>query len=416
MNFKLLMRKSALGIGIVSALALLAGPLVIDLTTRSATSLISTANAAKPDNPGGGNGGGKPDNPGGGKPSDAKGDLYADLIVVLRDEDGRPILTEVDTLEGPVNCLQPISAAPVDALGTITNPADGKDVSLIPPGGTGVEGEECDVDPDFAALVQEVLFGRLNLGRAPSKVLNQQLREVTNLLASSEEDLEIDEAGRFVVYVPAATEIDSPGNNLAIHKQLQVAGELLDQTRTPIILPDPANDDVLDHAAAALGAAAGKGDKISLDLVVYNNRILNIPNETDFLPTLTGDGTNGEAGETYIDYTGYAYTRRTTFPGCVRGLLADFPDPGDFTPFSGTIMDCVFGTITFDGANGVCSDGEQFSGATPVHRFAQRADDARAVIAFVHSNAVADSTAILPPNQAGVDQAGGREVCEDLGL
>ena len=55
-------------------------------------------------------------------------------------------------------------------------------------------------------------------------------------------------------------------------------------------------------------------------------------------------------------------------------------------------------------------------GVTAVHRFAQRANDARAVIAFVHDNAVADSTAILPPEQAGVDQAGGDLVCEDLGL
>jgi hypothetical protein len=365
--------------------------------------------------PGGGGGGG----PGGGGGGGGKGDLYADLIVILRDTEGLPIFTEVPTAEGSVNCLQPISAAPVDGLIEVKNDADNKQVSLIPLGGTGVEGEECDVDPDYAYLVQEVLFGRLNLGRSPTRVLSQQLRDVTGVLASSVEQVEIDEAGRFVAYVPVATEIDSPGNNLAIHKELQVEGELRDQTQTLILLPEPANDGVLDHAAAALGAAAGKGDVISLDLVVYNNRILNIPNETaetDFLPTLTGDGDVGEAGERYINYTGagYGYTRSDTFPGCVRGLLTDFPDAGDFTPFSGTIMDCVFGTITFDGTNGVCADGVDFTGATAVHRFAQRADDARAVIAFVHDNAVADSTAILPAEQAGVDQAGGSLVCDDI--
>lgn len=371
---------------------------------------------------GGGAGGGPPPDRGGG--GGGRGDLYADLIVVLRNAQGLPLLTEVPTAEGSVNCLQPISAAPVGGLVEVTNDADGKQVSLIPLGGTGVEGEECDVDPDYAYLVQEVLFGRLNLGRSPTKVLSQQLRDVTGVLASSVQQVDIDEAGRFVAYVPIATEIDSPGNNLAIHKELQVEGELRDQTQALILLPAPANDGVLDHAAAALGAAAGKGDSISLDLVVYNNRILNIPNETGFLPTLTGDGDVGEAGERYINYTGadYAYTRSDTFPGCVRGLLADFPNPGDFTPFSGTIMDCVFGTITFDDGGdsdpdndvAVCAGGADFTGETAVHSFAQRADDARAVIAFVHDNAVADSTAILPAEQAGVDQAGGDLVCDDI--
>ncbi len=55
-----------------------------------------------------------------------------------------------------------------------------------------------------------------------------------------------------------------------------------------------------------------------------------------------------------------------------------------------------------------------FTGVTAVHSFAQRADDARAVIAFVHDNAVADSTAILPADLAGVDQAGGKLVCDEI--
>lgn len=362
-------------------------------------------------NGGGGGGAGG----GGGKPSNPKGDLYADLVVLLRDEDGRPLLAEVPTAEGQVSCLQPISAAPVDGLGTTINPADGKSVSLIPLGGTGVEGEECDVVPDYASLVQEVLFGRLNIGRAPEKVLKQQLRDVTGTLAASVDAIQIDEAGRFVAYTPVATEIDSPGNNLAIHKQLQVAGELVSQTQSLIQLPQAANDGILDHAAAALGAAAGKGDLINLDLVVYDNRILGIPDQTDFLPTLVGDGVNGESGESYIDYAaaGYTYTRSGVFPGCVRGLLADFPAIGNFTPFSGTIMNCTFGTIIYDDASETasCAGGVDFTGTTSVHSFAQRADDARAVIAFVHDNAIADSTAVLPASIAGVDQAGSTVVC-----
>ncbi|GAB4354049.1 MAG: hypothetical protein Kow0060_04890 [Methylohalobius crimeensis] len=100
----------------------------------------------------------------------------------------------------------------------------------------------------------------------------------------------------------------------------------------------------------------------------------------------------------------------------VRGLRVDFPDPGLYTPFNGTIMDCVFGDITLAGDHAVCSGGVDFTGVTGLHSFAQRADDARAVIAFTHDNAVADSTAILPVDQAGADQAGDDVVCEELGL
>lgn len=463
-------RWSVLGGSTLAALALFAAPVALDLGTHGASGLVGTATAApppgagggKPDQPpgqGGSPGGGKPDNPGGGKPAfpgSGKGDFYSDLVPVWRDEYGRPIMVQMQLLPevegepsaGTVFCLQPIAAGAVPDLPQVINLASGETVSLIQLG-TGVPGEECDVnpDPDNVALLQEVLFGRLNLGRSPTKVLEQQLREVTNTLAASASPIQIDEAGRFVWYDAAGTgfEVDSPGNNLALHKELQVEGlPLVSQTQVPIPLPAVANPDdptgFLDHAAAALGAAAGKGDLITLDLVVYNNAILNIPNETTVLNTVEG-GTvaacpsdlptgysvddecqYGEIVRTgpaqYIDYgaVGYSYTRSEVFPGCVRGLLLDFPTAGVYTPFSGTIMDCTFGDIDWDGANATCSGGVDFTGDTGLESFAQRADDARAVIAFTHDNVVADSTAILPASQAGVDQAGGTAVCADMGL
>ena len=405
-----------------------------------------------PDEPGGG--GGKPAFPGRGQ-----GDLYSDLVALYRDEVGRPILIQKELLPeepggespGTVFCLQPISANPVPGLVTVTNPADGRQVSLVEIG-TGLPGEECDVnpDPDNVALVQEILFGRLNLGRSPVKVLAQQLRDVTGSMASSALPVDIEEAGRFVWYptldLTLGVEVDSPGHNLSLHKELQVEGlPLTSQTNVDIDLPDVANStdpsNFLDHAAAALGAAAGKGDLVDLNLVVYDNRILNIPTETlaaGTLATAVGGGVmdcpsdlpvgvsvedqcqygeiRATGPEVYIDYgaEGYAYTRSDVFPGCVRGLLTDFPSPGTFTPFSGTIMDCVFGTIELVEGSGVCSGGVDFTGVTAIEGFAQRADDARAIIAFVHGNAVADSTAILPIEQAGVDQAGRMAVCDDL--
>ncbi len=440
------------------AVGLLAAVHGIGLAMGGASGTIESAHAAKPENPGGGQGGGKPENPGGGGgkpafPGRGQGDLYADLVVLYRDDAGRPILIQKELLAeepgdpspGTVFCLQPVAAGAVDGFVTVTNPVNGRTVSLVELG-TGVPGEECEVNPDplNAALVQEVLFGRLNMGRSPTKVLAQQLKEVTNTLAGSSEDVQIDEAGRFVWYdeTGAGFEVDSPGNNLALYKELQVFGlPLTSQTNVVIPLPDVANSadpsGFLDHTAAALGAAAGKGDLINVDLIVYNNRILNIPNETlaaETLSTVAGGSVSacpadlpagvsvddqcqyGEIGQTgdevYVAYgdEGYAYTRSDVFPGCVRGLLVDFPTPGTTTPFSGEVLDCVFGTID-DG--GMCDDGADFY-ATGLHGFAQRADDARAVISFVHDNVVADSTAILPADLAGVDRAGETAVCDDL--
>lgn len=388
--------------------------------------------AERPDDVGGGNpgtgGGGKPENPGGGggkpdQPGRGKGGLYADLVVLWREASGAPKLTQMDVVGeggGTVDCLQPITPADVSVDGNVLqkveNPADGSMVSLIPLGGTGAEGEECDVDPLYAGYAQEVLFGRLNMGRAPEKVLAQQYKDITGSLASSTEPVNIDEAGRLVYYLgDAAFEVDSPGHNLSIHQELMEDGTLENQSQVSIALPGAANPDAsdrMDHAAAALGAAAGKGDYISLDLIAYNDRIMDIPNDTD-LATVTVNG------EKFVDYdaNNYAYTRSKVFPGCVRGQLVNFPETGYSRYFSGRILDCVFGDITDNGVNNVatCSGGQEFTGATGIHRFAQRADDARAVIAFVHDNVVNDSTAILDPALAGVDQAGKTTLADNNG-
>ena len=400
------------------------GLIIASLCSAGLALSSGSALAERPDGVGGGNpgtgGGGKPDNPGGGggkpdQPGRGKGGLYADLVVLWRDAYGAPKLTEMPVVGeggGTVDCLQPITPVdvPVDGnnLPKVLNPADGSEVSLIPLGGSGAEGEECDVNPAYAQYPQEVLFGRLNLGRAPEKVLAQQYRDITDSLASSTKAVDIDEAGRLVYYLgDTAFEVDSPGHNLAIHQELMEDGTLENQSQVSIVLPDDGNPDAthrMDHAAAALGAAAGKGDLINLDLIAYNNRILGIPNDTD-LTTVTVNG------EKFVDYdaNNYLYTRSKVFPGCVRGQLVNFPETGYSRYFSGPILDCVFGTITDNGVNAVatCSAGEDFKGEkTGIHRFAQRADDARAVIAFVHDNVVNDSTAILDVSLAGVDQAG----------
>jgi hypothetical protein len=143
-----------------------------------------------------GGGGGKNDR--GEKPStagSARGDLYGDMYVILRDDNGVPILNE----DGFVQ--------PVDA--------DGNPIPL--------DEEGAPIDPSLAT---EVELGRLNVGRAPTQVLDRRAEEVITLLNSATE-LSLDAAGRLVVTVDGvAKTIDSPLENLAIYVALMTTGTI----------------------------------------------------------------------------------------------------------------------------------------------------------------------------------------------
>jgi hypothetical protein len=384
-------------------------------------------------------GAGKPDKPGKGS-----GDIYADLVFVYRTEEGLPIFIGVpagieeeeqapDTRvraegalvpaafpEGYVACEQPVAEAGVpDQAGMIAayilstdpilsnpllNPADGRDVTPIPLGGTGVAGEECDVlyDPavepayDFREYPEEVKFGRINVGRSPERVLRKSLNEVVRLMTGPDTDIGWDHAARITVNGIA---IDSPLQNLAIHETLMEHGQIIGAPALPNLpwndlappLPEPPMDELdwLDYAAAAIGGAADKGDWlvagiVNLDLVVYNNRILHIPDETLWADTLEGDGIEGVLHESYVDYSGYGYKRSDKYPGCFAGLGLGPPE--------GFIMDAVFGGEDFEASN--------------VFGFATAADDARRVISFSHAYL----------DGAVFDQAGSDALCYDLGL
>jgi hypothetical protein len=401
----------------------------------------SMAYAARPPVTGGG--GGKPDKPGKGS-----GDLYSDLVFVYRTEEGLPIYIGVPAGEeeeevelardtvlrlqgefaaealpgGYVACEQPIAGAGVpDQAGMIAayivstiptlsnpllNPANGEDVTPIPLGGTGVAGEECDIlyDPDlddpefdFRDYTDEVSFGRMNVGRSPERVLRQQLTEVANLLRGPDVEVGWDHAGRITVNGVA---IDSPLQSLAIHETLMEHGQIIGtpalpslpwNDELPLPLPEPPMDDLdwLDYAAAAIGGAADKGDYrvagvINLDLIVYNNRILHIPNETVWANTLEGDGVEGNLNELYVDYSGFHYQRSAKYPGCFEGL--------GLGPREGFLMETVFAEGDFEEWN--------------VFGFATAADDSRRVISFSHDYL----------DGARFDQAGSDALCYELGL
>lgn len=260
---------------------------------------------------------------GGGPPTEAgskKGDLYGDLYVILRDENGVPVLNE----DG--------FAQPIDADG-----------NLIP---LDEEGEPTD-----ESLLQEVEFGRMSVSRSPSKVTDHALDEALTKLQEAS-TIEVDEAGRLVV---DGSTIDSPLENLALYDALMKDGSLPDTT-----LPEDF------QVTALLAAAADKTGEITVDVVVYQNTILGI-NQVD------PDGTI-----TYYDFSGFDYDRASTFDGSVT-YLADTDGDGDYEPVTESIMEAVFGgeSWTDPTAEGGADD------------FAQAADDARAVILFVHEQPTA---------------------------
>lgn len=392
----------------------------------------------KPDNPGGGGGGGsggKPENPGGGggkpdKPGRGKGDLYSDLVVTYRDLDGLPYFVGVPEGEeepeeliasparlvkaaaaavpaGFVACEQPLMVEDASDVvndyadstlllydlfllsNPLTNDADGNSYSPVPLGGAGWAGEECDLmaNPDFSEDVLEVHFGRLNVGRAPIKTLSQQLRDVTGVLKSAD-TLSFDHGPRITA---GELTVDSPLQNLAIHRELMIRdslGEGIDLADLPWT-----DDDTLHYAAAALGAAADKGlfdeaGLVNLDLVVFNNRILDIPNQTTVFGQIEGDGVVGVEDRLYFDFSGFDYDRAATYPGCAIGIDY-FPLPAE--TFNVKIMEMVFSGQPFTGSN--------------VFGFATAADDARRVISYAHAT---EDFAVL-----SIDKAGESELCQE---
>lgn len=351
----------------VLALGLMTSACVDDTADLLGPDPIATLKYGVPGGGGGGGNGGGGGQGGGGK----KGDVYAELVYLYRAVDGRPIMKEF----GTEACLQPIAYQAFEGGTEVTNPVDGRQVWLIPLVGDQVtlaaeeEEEEapCDVDPAYLDYVREVEMSRLSMARSP-KVYDRALNEVLNKLRFASELL-LDPAGRLVV---DGVTIDAPAENYAIHISLQKYGDI----RGPLGTFDPpvqpgAQHAFLDHAASGIAGAADKYLGLNLDIVIYSNRVLDIPESTTVMETLESERVNGELlgvpGELYLDYGDYTYSRSETFPGCVQGYeLVD----GVPVLFEASLMEAVFGDEDFTGSN--------------VYGFAQRADDARAVIAYTH--------------------------------
>ena len=277
-----------------------------------------------------------PDN--GGVPDDYLGSLYGDLYIILRDEDGVPILDNF-------GCVQPTRVKEVDGVLTLvvkqlyTNIAEDLECELL-------EDSDTHADVDF---VQEVDFGRLNLGRAPEPVLNHAFDEAVNAMNNAI-DINIDPAGRLVLTLvdqETAEEyektIDSPLENLALYVKMMRDGHWITEDTTvdgkgrggsggppegkgppegdgPSVEERPTleqsaieelghigygglglttntlNNHELLLAASLMAAAADKTGSFTVDKVVYANSIYGI---NDL-------GSDGD-GQDYFDFSAFTY-------------------------------------------------------------------------------------------------------------
>ena len=345
--------------------------------------VASSAIAAQGGSGGGGGGGGSGGGSGGGGESPDLGDL----IVLLRDTYGVPILTSD-------SCQQPLAAPGVEVKslldGTVAcTPSSPTQSCVIP-----VDPATCAIVVGYETYTQEVDFGRTSVVRSPVSVLESQLEDVLVNLSTAD-CTTLDPAGRLVTStvtdgVVTSAAIDSPLQNLAIYRQLMLTG-YLGAASAPITFPNP-----LDAAARGLGAASDKEGKVGVDMVAYLNQILGLTDETvtTLLPKICINVKEEVKGvvqmvrKCFLNYGAYSYARATNFgslpspayipaTGPMEGYF-EYLGVVDATPTFGIFSAPILSVVPELVANPSLS-------APNIGGFAQAADDTRAVIEFMHS-------------------------------
>ncbi|MDI6623509.1 MAG: general stress protein [Brevundimonas sp.] len=275
----------------------------------------------------------------GGRPSDSGsgGDLFGDMYVILRDENGVPILSEAGFVQ------------PIDANG-----------NLIP-----LDAEGAPIDPSLAI---EVELGRLNVGRSPHSVLDNRAEEVVTMLNDADA-VSLDAAGRLVVTIDGVSKtIDSPLENLAIYVALMTLGTIPGVTDLPGTEFDHLVDGVLTSAdlvsaASFLAGATDKASPLTADDVAYINAVLGINT------TQVGDVTYSD-----VDFSTFTYDRSDAYGDVTALVLVQQPD-GSWVPTTVNVYDVVFG-------------GTDYTASGTLSAFTQAAEDARAIVNYIHEYAI----------------------------
>lgn len=370
---------------------------------------------------GNGGGGGNPGSHGGsngGGGSSGTGDLYGDQIVLLRDLDptddggnGEPMLDSVNPEPQPV-------AVGYDPAGELRpDDADG----YFPIYAEMIAEGDYEFPAALLPFVQEVELERANVARAPAKVMEKALDEAVGKLLDADV-VQTDTAGRLTYSTDGGTTfltIDSPLENLALYQALLTAGSEGSWTSAQegwsavniggqiVDLSFLATLEGFD-VTSLLGAAWAKEGQITLDALLYENTTLGIN---------VVDTSGGAPVVDYFNFTDgvsetYDYLRSERYGDTwLRWIEIDADTNQPYFAY-GTVLDAVFGgadwgaaedtylAIDTMGTADLSDDDFIFVDASGsgVNDFAQAADDARAVIEFIHATgAVEVDFADVPP-------------------
>lgn len=324
------------------------------------------------------------------EPGIARGDLYGDLYVVVRNANGAPIgyvwtwefAADGETLVQPLSFEAAVDGGfPQPIADAALVPADWPwwdgDIPLVP---TDPEGHVPDA---YAYLTQEVEIGRLNVARAGAEVVDnaydEAIASINGALAVS-----LDPAGRVLLTLADGTEktIDSPRENLALYREIMRNGFLPGLTRTDmgplehLRVKGDGSDEIdpadLYRAACLFAGAADKFGDITLDMVIYVNNFL---------------GINDPVAGAYFDFRGYTYNRGPAYAGVEPELLDD-PVYIDGRLYFGlrnrSIMAEVFGGQDYPVESDVVVPGAR--------EFTKASDDSVHTIWFIHNWAVPEYT------------------------
>lgn len=199
-----------------------------------------------------------------------RGGDYGDLYVLRRDLNGVPVMTWVDLDGDEFEDEGEHFVQPIDALGN--------DIEL----------DEFGELPEGAPVI-EVDFGRLNIVRSPTSVLDQALVEALKTLnpVGVTVDIDLDFCGRLTAYTTEGVfikTIDSPRENMAIYRTIM---QDLTDSRLAFLWLNP-NLDPLTVAASCFAAGSDKTGTVDIDEVVYINGFMDceglnpIPNENEY--------------------------------------------------------------------------------------------------------------------------------------
>lgn len=295
---------------------------------------------------------GKPGNPNP-QPGVSKGGIYGDLYVILRDDNGIPLLYVWEDTDG-----DGVPDTAVPTADGFVQPIDAEG-NLIP---LDAEGEPID-----ETLLQEVEFSRLNVGRSPTRVLLSRYDEAIAAINTAT-SITLDAAGRLVLTIDGVENtIDSPLENLALYVELMNTGTLGGVTVDPSVFGDLAflvdgsfTVEDFDVAASLLAAAADKTGELTVDEIVYLNTYVGVEG------TLTDSSGSGS----YVDFSTFTYDRSDAFADTTAYVLILQPD-GSWVAEEVNIFEAVF-------------DGTDVTAEAGADSFAQAADDALQVIEFIH--------------------------------